>query len=104
MKKTEIKKRDREFSAKVRARGECEWGRVHKGRLECAHIFSRRHRAMRWDEDNALCLCTRHHFMAHHNPLLFSEFVKRYIGIEKFNALLLKAKTVIGKYESEERT
>lgn len=97
MTKSEIKKRDREFAAEVRARGACEWEGKHNGVLCCAHIFSRRHRALRWDHRNALCLCVSHHFKAHHAPLLFAEFVKRHIGIKNYNDLLRIAKTVIYK-------
>lgn len=69
-------KADREFSLRVRARGHCELaGRDAVsclGNLQTAHIFSRRYHAIRWDEDNALCLCAAHHtFYTHRVELWF---------------------------------
>ncbi len=99
MTKSEIKKLDKEFSAKVRERGKCaRCGKSSGVQLQCAHIFSRRHRAIRWDENNAICLCAGCHFWAHQNPILFSVLVKDCIGQEKFDKLLFAANAVISKY------
>lgn len=65
------------FSKNVRARGLC-WGQGRtkfdcKGNLQCAHIISRRYRAIRWDEDNAVALCAAHHLYWTHRPLEWQE-------------------------------
>lgn len=66
MKRTEVKKLDVEFSKSVRSRGRCELkGKDSiecKGILQTMHIISRRYRATRWLEDNALSGCSAHHF------------------------------------------
>lgn len=73
------KKADALFSAAVRARQRCEigeWGLPGppcSGVLQCCHIISRRYRAIRWDEDNALCGCQAHHTYYTHRPLEWEE-------------------------------
>ena len=60
---------DKLFSKYIRQHGKCEAagyeynGRVIacSDRLECAHLKSRRHKAIRWDPINARCLCNSHH-------------------------------------------
>lgn len=55
-----IKKLDILFSKKVREIGYCQ--RCHKTEnLQCAHIFSRKSKSIRWDFGNALCLCAGCH-------------------------------------------
>jgi hypothetical protein len=39
------------------------------GRLQCAHIISRRYLAIRWADDNAMPLCSAHHVYYTHHPL-----------------------------------
>ena len=67
-----IDKCDGVFSKIVRSLGYCLWpateGDEHKGHLECSHIFSRMHMAIRWHELNAKPLCTAHHFKWHKHP------------------------------------
>jgi hypothetical protein len=69
------KKADSLFSAAVRSRERCEiaeWGLAGppcSGVLQCCHIISRRYRAIRWDERNALCGCQAHHTYYTHRPL-----------------------------------
>lgn len=92
--KTSLTRRlDKLVSEKVRARGECAWCKKNEG-LECCHIFSRRYRSVRWEWDNLLCLCHNHHFYSHSNPVLFAEFVKEYLGQEKYVALKQKARMI----------
>lgn len=55
-----ITKLDKLFSQKVRSKGFCE--RCGKeSNLQCAHIYSRRNKRLRWDFENALCLCAGCH-------------------------------------------
>lgn len=76
------------FSKLVRERAEhtCEscgkyCGPKHEhGRLDCSHIFSRRHRATRWHPDNAVAHCFRCHQYLGGNPLEFSAWAEGYLG------------------------
>ena len=88
MKKLKEKKIDIEFSKWIRARdGKClKCGT--KENNQCAHIFSRTARSVRWDELNALTLCYKCHlFWAHKNPIEFTEFVRSHLGEKNFALL-----------------
>ena len=87
--KTALKKKlDKICSKIVRARGKCEHCGSRKN-LQTAHIFSRSHLNTRWDLDNLLCLCLKCHlYWAHKNPIEFAEWVKEYLGEEKYEVLL----------------
>lgn len=67
--KSLIKKLDRDFSLRVRLRNKCErCGKTEN--LQCAHIISRTYQQVRWDEDNALCLCAGCHiYWWHKEPI-----------------------------------
>ena len=65
-------------------------------RLNAAHIFSRSQKSVRWDLANGIALCSGCHiFWAHKNPVEFSEFVKKHLGVQKYEELRLKAKTLV---------
>jgi hypothetical protein len=97
--KTTLKRKlDRAFSEFIRSRGRC--AKCHRSsgvQLQTAHIFSRANLAVRWDNDNALCLCAADHFWAHQNPLLFSKFCEEHLGAERYSQLIMKA-TMIKKW------
>lgn len=67
-----IKKLDKMFSEIVRRKGFCErCGKTDKSKLQCAHLYSRRHKNIRWDLENALCLCSGCHiFWFHLEPAM----------------------------------
>jgi len=87
-----IKKLDDIARDKVRLRGKCEiCGKTEN--LQVAHIFSRRHIGVRWDDDNLLLLCYHHHHrFAHENPIEFAEWVKVYKGENEYNKLRAKTR------------
>jgi hypothetical protein len=60
-------------------------------KLQCAHIYSRTYRSVRWDLDNLLCLCAGCHFTSHRKPLELSDFVKTYLGEPLYTSLKLRA-------------
>jgi hypothetical protein len=70
-----LKLADSLFSAYIRERDQgcraygTNSGPQCSGYLQCAHIISRRYRAVRWDEDNAVTLCAAHHMFWTHRPL-----------------------------------
>ena len=87
-----VRKCDKLFSLYIRNRDKvCQFPGCDKIKLHCAHIFSRRNRNLRWYSDNAVSLCYYHHLhWAHKEPILFTAFVKGWMGEERFNKLLLK--------------
>jgi len=97
MKKSTIRnKLDKLCSEIVRKRGKCErCGR--KADLQCCHIFSRTYNNTRWDLENLLCLCASCHFWSHKNPILFTEFIKQFLGKEKYE-LLKEAHNQVTKF------
>jgi len=60
--------------------------------LNSHHIFGRKNRSTRWDENNGACLCANHHqfstkFSAHGTPALFREWYIEFVGQEYFDDL-----------------
>lgn len=51
-----------------------------EGRTECAHIYGRRHKSIRWDTLNALSLCHTCHRAFTENPLDFERWLREYVG------------------------
>ncbi len=96
--KTSLKRKlDKLVSEIVRKRRKCE----HCGKkenLQCAHIFPRTCMNLRFSLDNCLVLCLRCHlYWAHKNPIEFAEWVKKYLGEDKYE-LLKKAHYKVAKY------
>jgi hypothetical protein len=91
------RKADALFSAAVRSRQRCEiaeWGLAGppcSGALQCCHIISRRYRAIRWDERNALCGCQAHHTYYTHRPLEWDQAIIENLGVEYLSHLRAKA-------------
>ena len=95
MTKTTIKRKlDKLFSEYIRSRGYCVKCRK-TNYLQNAHIFSRSNLSVRWDLDNMLCLCPDCHInFAHKNPILFTEFVREYLGAERYEQLKVRARAI----------
>lgn len=93
-KKTLKNKLDKVFSEIIRERGRCErCGKTEK--LQCSHIYSRSLLSVRWDIDNAFCLCAGCHlYWWHKNPIEAAEFTKEKLGVEKYNLLRKKSVTI----------
>ena len=61
---------DKAFSECVRNAHDFTCERCSKvGRMETSHVYSRRHRTIRWDKQNANCLCNGCHRKWHESPL-----------------------------------
>ena len=84
----------------VRKRGRCEKC-LSKNNLQCCHIFSRTYNNTRWDLENLLCLCASCHFYFHKNPILFGEWVREYLGEDRYE-LLKEAHREIAKFTIED--
>ncbi|MCL4538132.1 MAG: hypothetical protein M1378_00775, partial [Bacteroidetes bacterium] len=91
---------DAKFSLLVRERDgfTCrKCGRQDK-RVECAHIYSRKNRALRWEPTNATTLCYYCHIIwSHHEPLEFAQWIEGQMGEGRFAELTRKAKGVAAK-------
>jgi len=80
---------DKIFSKIIRSKGACErCGGVDN--LQCAHIYSRKFGSVRFDEDNALCLCAKCHRWGHDHPLEFADFAHEIKETEPMKVQKLK--------------
>lgn len=80
---------DELFGKIVRSSGLCV-GRCDgqpKGALQCAHGFSRRYRATRWDERNAFCLCQGCHLYWTLRPLEWDQWLRVRWGQDLYDEL-----------------
>ena len=79
---------DQLFSQLVRSGGVCESSRPeHSPRLQCAHGFSRRYRAVRWDRRNAWCLCEKCHQFYTAHPIEWTDWMIERLGAEGYEEL-----------------
>lgn len=84
--KSPLRRCDSLFSKLIRARGRCE----HCGTtmdLQCAHGFSRRYRAVRWDVRNAFALCSGDHMYFTIRPLEWDDWLRDRWGTELYDEL-----------------
>lgn len=58
------------------------------GKLDWAHIYSRRYRTVRHDPMNSLVLCAGCHLWQHANPLEAMRWIEKELGEETVSALL----------------
>ena len=73
---------DKWFSDVVRKKKNHVCEHCHKvdGRMECAHIFGRAAKSVRWSLDNALCLCHYCHRKFTENPTEFTAWLEATLG------------------------
>ena len=73
---------DKYFSDVVRLKAGyvCENCRKQDGRMECAHIFGRAAKSVRWSLMNAVCLCHTCHRNFTSNPYEFTAWLEAYKG------------------------
>ena len=72
----------------------CNCSEPDRIKIQCAHIFSRSYRSVRWDLPNLLPLCASYHFYMHRNPVLFGEFVITHLGSAEYSELKRKARKI----------
>lgn len=96
--KQQMKKYDNKRShlVKVKAWNKCEVPWCTKWNLNSHHVFTRTNYTTRFDLDNGICLCSRHHtlnprFSAHKTPTEFTEWIKEYRWEDWYDELKLKA-------------
>ena len=72
---------DKWFSDVVRLNKQSTCEKCGKeGRTECAHIFGRRAKSVRWSMDNAVCLCHYCHKYYTANPVEFTDWLEDTLG------------------------
>lgn len=99
-KSTLTRKLDSVVSRITRSIGVCvKCGNADYSKLQCAHIYSRTYRSVRWDLKNVLCLCASCHFYFHKNPIEFGDFVKNYLGEYEYIQLSNRRNSII-KYNT----
>jgi len=78
------KKADMLFSKHIRSIGVCEMAPFDNvkcgGVLQCAHIIGRANMRLRYDEKNALCLCSGHHVWYTHHPFEWFEKISEHFA------------------------
>ena len=91
---------DKLFSLIVRARGVCQYHGLSfllgtpatcAGPAQTCHIVSRTYRSVRWDENNAYCMCAGAHRLMTNRPLEWERFVTGTMGAADFEALKIRA-------------
>lgn len=94
------KKADTLFSKQVRAAGRCHLCPKTE-HLQCAHGFSRRYLATRWDERNAFCLCRGCHLKFTVRPIEWDDFLRKEWGPHLYEELRALARSsFIPDYEA----
>lgn len=83
---------------KLRAKGKCEYCRSTSS-LNSHHIFSRSNGSVRYDINNGVCLCAKHHvfdsrFSAHKAPAEFMAWIEDTRGRDWLMALRKKSQTI----------
>lgn len=80
------------FSDVVRARDRhCVWCGKQGVRLECSHIYGRRHKGTRWSELNAKALCFTCHRRWHEDPAGGMYWITHRLGQPYMDRLALMA-------------
>lgn len=104
-------KADKEFSLYIRQRdGRCQYPSCHVyelKQLQCSHYIERRHSATRYDPENCISLCWKHHFLdklvgfeyakqqheEHGFDGRYTQFMQGWLGYERFVALIRRGRT-----------
>jgi len=67
-------------AARMARNNTCEYCGKSDGQIEACHIWSRRHRSVRWDTLNIVVMCSHHHRMMTENPIMFTQWLEGYVG------------------------
>ena len=69
--------------------------------LEAHHIFGRRSRSVRWDEENGVCLCRSCHGWQRLHPAFFLRWAEECLGVEAFDALSARARVIVKRTDAD---
>ena len=92
------------WSLKVRYSGFCTVCGPHIKHdvLHAHHIYGRAHKGTRWDIDNGVSLCYRHHIhWAHRDPRAFNDWLDQNIPAYRLQRIQIKAMGVCKWHESD---
>lgn len=104
--KIKIDKRDTLFSkiVRLRARWMCErclqFFQFGHG-LQCSHFYGRRHKATRWDFDNAAAHCFSCHRYFTENPIEFAAWVRKHLGDVRYEELTKRHQRIVKRTKAE---
>ena len=91
--KITIRPTDRNYSLYVRRDGECKICGRTDIKLEACHYHGRGKESTRFDDENVWCLCFNCHKATHENKSIFTNFLIKMIGIQRYDLLTLRANT-----------
>lgn len=108
-----LKKADEKFSLVVRQRdGRCLFPGCtvrELSALQCSHYIGRQHRATRFDSENCVALCWKHHFNdkllgfeyqkqlkeLHGYDGQYTKFMRKLLGPKRFKELLARGRSTV---------
>lgn len=61
--------------------------------IQCAHLWSRSYRAVRWDTRNAVPLCRKCHVYYTHRPIEWDQWMLAWWGLELYTEMRMLALT-----------
>lgn len=99
-----IKPSDKAFADCLKAAHDytCEkCGKV--GRMETSHVYSRKHRTIRWSKDNANCLCHYCHRVWHESPLAAFAWFEHTFGSGRVELLIERMNNRVKVPKTEEK-
>ncbi len=73
------------------------------GRVECSHVYSRRHRTIRWDVENAMSQCNGCHRSWHESPLKSFAWFESEFGAGRIELLREKMNNKVKVSKAEEK-
>lgn len=85
---------DVHFSKAVRHRDQHRCVYCFGEGTDCAHIYGRAKKSVRWSMDNAVCLCRYHHRYFTANPVEFTDFLTNTWGQGHMDLLREKANQI----------
>ena len=91
--KTLVRKADELFRRLILSRGSCQ-SCGSKQYLQTAHIITRKYYCLRFDLNNALCLCAVCHRNFHDSPIEFGRWLSWNVKKEVLDGLLEKKSNV----------
>lgn len=96
---------DSHFSKAIKLRDDntCQKCGIQRDRMECSHVFGRRHRTIRWDMLNAKALCHACHRWWHENPTDSGKWFEKLFGEGRLSILIEKRDSRIKVSKLEEK-
>ena len=83
------------FSKSVRHRDQHRCQFCFAEGTDCAHIFGRAKKSVRWSMDNAITLCRYHHRYFTANPVEFTDWLTKTLGHGHMDILREKANAIL---------